>query len=153
MPVKAGDDVDWEAVIHAHLAGRPVYSSVFRQPSGPLSSIVTSCNSTRSIGVYIQVIAEIKEGKARRPLRFSWSHTGIDPEKPVLNRFRRSWFLPEVQGVLLYSNFLELTDKRRIDGEWILTVHYLGEEIYREEFELIDCDVPYAPDWYEDDET
>ena len=53
----------------------------------------------------------------------------------------------------MYSDFLELTKARRVDGEWLLTVHYLGEEIYREEFELSDCEVPYAPDWYEGDDT
>lgn len=147
------DQFDWEKVVHAYLAGRPIYNSVFRHPSGPLSTITTSCNWTRSIGVYFQVDSEVQEGKARRPLRFSWLHQGIDPEKPVLNRFRRSWFMPESQGVLLYSDFLDLTEGRRVDGDWILTVHNLGEEIYREEFELIDCNVPYAPDWYEDDDT
>ena len=156
LPVNTEDSqFSWKPVIQAYLAGQPIYSSVFRHPSGQFSEIAITCNRTRSIGVYIQVDSEINKpkGQATRPLRFSWSHAGIDGEKPVVNRFHEAWGRLEIQGVLLYSDFLELTKARRIDGEWLLTVHYLGEEIYREEFELSNCDVPYAHDWYEDDDT
>ena len=156
LPVDTDDDqLSWKPVVQAYLAGRPIYDSVFRQPSGPFSTIDVSCNRARSIGVYIQVDSKMQEPRteARRPLRFSWSHKGIDGDKPVVNRFRPAVLILEVQGVLMYSDFLELTKARRVDGEWLLTVHYLGEEIYREEFELSDCEVPYAPDWYEGDDT
>lgn len=153
-PIKSADGgLGWEAVIQGHLTRQPVYDSVFRRPTGPVSPVVAHCDKTRSLGIYIEVDTDIPERVAQRPLRFTWSHLQSRADEPARSTFRQAWLLPRVQGVLIYSDTMKLSKNRRVDGEWEVAVFHLGEEVYRETFMLMDCDKPYAPDWFEDDES
>ena len=153
-PIKSVDEgLDWETVVQGHLTGQPVYDTVFRRPTGPVSPVVAYCDKTRSLGIYIEVDTENLERVVQRPLRFTWSHMQSPNDEPARSTFRQAWFMPRVQGVLVYSDTMSLSKERRIDGEWEVAVFYLGEEVYRESFMLMDCDKPYAPDWFEDDES
>ena len=150
-PVKPVDDaLDWEAVIQGHVTGRPVHDSVF--PAGPVSPVLVFCDKTHSIGIYIEVDTDIPKRVAQRPLRFTWTHAESSDEKPARSIFRQAWLLPRAQGVLIYSDTMSLSKQRRLDGEWEVAVFHLGEKVYRESFLLMDCDKPYAPDWFEDAE-
>ncbi len=146
----ADEDFQWQTVVQSHLDGQPIHDAVFRQPTGPTEAIPVDCSETESIGVYFEVKTESKHKDQMRPFRFSWSHQGIDAEEPVRNKFRGAWTVPRVQGVLLYSDRLQLTEPRRVNGEWHLRVYHMGEEIYREEFNLMFCERPYTPRWYRD---
>ena len=152
-PIKPVDhEYDWEAVIQGHLTGAPVHDEVYRRPSGPVATVPVFCNKTRALGVYIEVDGPIPERTGIRPLRFTWSHVPSDEAEPARSIFRQAWFMPRVQGVLIYSDKMTLTKERRLDGEWEVAVFRLGEEIYREGFLLMDCDKPYAPEWFDDNE-
>ncbi|MDJ0759589.1 MAG: hypothetical protein QNJ19_09320 [Woeseiaceae bacterium] len=150
-PYKLEDDAyNWKVVVQSHLDGEPVHDTVFRRPTGPTEAVQVDCSQTQSIGVYFEVKSESKHKNMMRPFRFSWSHNDIDPEEPVRSDFKGAWLLPKVQGVMLFSDHLKLTDARRKNGEWKLRVYHMGEEIFREEFNLMFCDRPYAPRWYRD---
>lgn len=144
------DEYDWEAIVHAHLDGRIEHDAVFRRPTGPTEAIPVDCSQTESIGVYFEVRSQSKFKDQMRPFRFSWSHDDIDSNEPVRSTFRGAWLTPKLQGVMLYGDRLKLNDARRVNGQWRLQVFHMGEEIFREEFDLVFCERPYAPRWFRD---
>lgn len=151
-PLKPVDGaLDWLTVVQSHLTRQPVYDSVFRRPAGPVSPVIVHCDTTRSVGIYIEVHRDIPEREALRPLRFTWTYLQSSDNKPARSTFRQAWYAAMAQGVLVYSDMMLLSKERRIDGEWQVAVFHFGEEIYRQSFMLMDCDKPYAPEWFEEE--
>lgn len=150
-PIKLDpDEYDWETVVQTHLDGGTAHDAVFREPTGPTEAVPVDCSQTESIGVYFEVLSASKFKDQMRPFRFSWSHNDIDAEKPVRSKFHGAWLVPKIQGVMLYGDRLKLNDARRVNGQWRLQVYHMGEEIFREEFDLVFCERPYAPRWFRD---
>jgi hypothetical protein len=150
-PVKESDgQLNWEEVVQAYLSGNQLFDAKFRRPTGPTYAVAVDCSRSRELGAIIEFKTKTRDVNDVRPLRFSWTHTDADDGVQGFTEFRGAWFMPRVNDILIFSGYLPLKDERRRNGTWMLRMYHLGEQVYREEFQLEFCEKIYAPIWYQD---
>ena len=149
VPVKDTDEqLNWEEVVQAYLTGNRLFDAKYRSPTGPTFGVAVDCSRSQKLGAIIEFKTKKRDVDDVLPLRFSWTHSDSSDDVRDQTNFRAAWFMPKIKGVLIYSDYLSLSDERRRNGTWVLRVYYLGDQVYREEFDLEFCERDYAPNWY-----
>ena len=150
VPVKETEDLlTWEEVVQGYFTRNRRFDDKYRRPTGPTYGIAVDCSRNQRLGAIIEFVTGKRNVNEVLPLRFTWSHTDAD-ETGSRTKYRNPWPMPRLKGVLIYSDYLSLSDKRRRNGSWVLKVYHLGEQVYQEEFDLKFCEREYAPVWHDD---
>ena len=149
VPVKESDEqLNWEEVVQAYLSGDRLFDSMYRRPTGPTYALAVDCSRSRRLGVIIEFKTRKRDINEVLPLRFSWTHSNASDDDKGQSKYQGAWFMSKLGGKLIYSDFLSLADEHRRNGTWVLRVYYLGNQVYREEFDLKFCESDYAPKWF-----
>lgn len=149
VPTKeTSEQLNWETVVQAYYSGNRLFDETFRKPTGPTYGVAVDCRRTQKLGAILELKTDKRNVDDVLPLRFSWTHSTLSKDVPDQTKYHTAWFRPKQSGILFYSDYLSLSDERRRNGTWELKVYYLGNQIYREDFDLEFCDEEYAPNWY-----
>ncbi len=141
----------------AAMQGMDDYNQYLAPSLGGVEPLIVDCSQTKAISFYfVAARPASRTSVSRFTVSYEWKNPANS--KPASTRSkvltaedsRGTYDLERDRVRRVYTAYLPLSNSRRVDGRWTLTIRHREHELHKEIFDVRGCSGTGVPDWYQE---